>query len=99
VPRFGVMGIAIGYLGVELVVGVGPVSLIGCLVAGVRLDWSRPARIAAAAIAAALALDVAPFAGGWIAGFTAPLLFLALTSASGVLGPAMLRNMRQRVPA
>ena len=99
VPRLGVMGVAIGYLGVELIVGVGPVSLIGSVVAGVRLDWTRPARITAAAIMAALAIDLSPFAGGWIAGFAAPLLFVALAAASGVLGPAMLRTMRERVLA
>jgi O-antigen/teichoic acid export membrane protein len=99
VPRLGVTGVAIGYLGVELIVGVGPVSLIGCRVARVRLDWSRPIRIVTAAVIAALAIDASPFAGGWIAGFVAPLLFVALAGASGVLGPAMLRTMRERVPA
>jgi len=92
VPRFGVTGAAIGYLTIELVLGVVPISLIGQYVARVRVQWSAPARLLGSAVFAVGICDMLPFAGTLASGMLAFALFLALAVASGGASPNKLRG-------
>lgn len=91
VPHFGVLGVVIGYLAIELIIGVGPVSWLALAATATRIDWSVPARIIAAAAAAVLIGDRLPIAGAFLGGVASGLIFLGLVYASGVMAPARLQ--------
>ncbi|HEY1384574.1 MAG TPA: oligosaccharide flippase family protein [Dongiaceae bacterium] len=93
VPRLGIMGAAIGYLAVELALGVVPVSVIGQLVAKVRLDWSVPVRLIGWAGIAVAICKLLPLAGTIWSGILAGLLFVTLILATGTLSVSSVRSV------
>jgi O-antigen/teichoic acid export membrane protein len=80
VPQMGIIGVGWGYLGIELTLGVIPVSILGMWATGIRLNWSRPIAIIACAAGSALFVSVTPIDGSFSGGILAGLLFAALVS-------------------
>lgn len=97
VPRYGATGAAIGYLTIELVLGVVPVSAIGQYVAGVRVRWSAPARLAGSAVIAVSLCTLLPFSGTLWSGLLAVALYIALSVISGAVSPRHLQSVLYQI--
>jgi O-antigen/teichoic acid export membrane protein len=82
VPRFGVLGAAIGYLLVELMLGTVIVSWLGQRAIAIRLDWKPVAGLLLIATASAVAVDISPIRGTFWGGAAGALLVVALTAIS-----------------
>ena len=97
VPRYGILGAAIGYLLIELVVGVVPVSVIGQIVTGVRLRWAVSARLAACAMVAAGLCALLPLEGTIWSGIMGGLLYVGLALATGTVSIRQMRSVLTEV--
>lgn len=87
VPRFGVLGAAIGYLLVELLLGTVIVSWLGQRAIVIRLDWKPVAGLLVIAAVSALAVDISPIRGTFWGGAAAALLVVTLAALwAGVAG-------------
>jgi O-antigen/teichoic acid export membrane protein len=93
VPGHGATGAAIGYLTIEIALGVIPVSVIGQQVTGVRLHWSAPVKLLVAAAIVILLCGLLPFAGTLASGALAVALYLAFAVVSGAVSPRKLRRI------
>lgn len=99
IPRFGLVGVAAGYLVVEILVSVVPIAVIGQHVASVRLRWSVPLRMMACALFAAMAAEALPFAGTFAAGVVAACGFLFLVVVTRTVSVAQLRAVLASIVA
>jgi O-antigen/teichoic acid export membrane protein len=91
VPRFGILGAAIGYLAIELSVGVVPVSLIGLRVARVRLSWAMPVRLLLCAGVAVVLAGLIPLQASLWSGVLGGLAYVALVLATRTFSLGQLR--------
>ncbi len=91
VPRYGLMGAVGGYLGLELLLGVWPVSWLGQRAAGVRMRWGIPARLVTCALAAVSIASLLPTSGSLVGGILAGVFFLLLAVATGSLSVRQVR--------
>jgi O-antigen/teichoic acid export membrane protein len=85
VPRFGVVGAAIGYLLVELLLGTFVVSWIGQRATAIQIDWRPIAGLLLIAVVAVAVVDASPLAGGFVGGMAAGSLALLLILLGGTL--------------
>lgn len=85
VPPYGITGAVVGYLAIELLLGVVPVSLFGQHVAGVRLRWAVPVRLTGCALAAVASCSALPTHGTLAGGVLSGLLYLALAAGTGTV--------------
>jgi O-antigen/teichoic acid export membrane protein len=106
VPRFGIMGAAFGYLGIELLVSLIPISIIGLHYSGLRLDYGPLAKLLGSAAAAAGVCQFLPIAGTLWGGVSAGVTFLSLAILTGGVSVQRLRgvipeilNRRPQLPA
>ena len=99
VPLYGIMGAAIGYLGIELLVSVVPVSVIGQVATGVRLNWSTPLRLIACGGVAVGLCAFLPLERSIWAGILAGLIYLALVLGTFTISIASLRSLAADIRA
>jgi O-antigen/teichoic acid export membrane protein len=97
VPRYGIIGAAIGYLTIEILLGVAPASLIGQYVTGIRIRWSAPARLLASAVAAIGICSLLPFAGTLGSGLLSATLYLVFAGLTGAVSPQKLRGVIREI--
>jgi O-antigen/teichoic acid export membrane protein len=91
VPRYGVLGAAIGYLIIELVVGAVPVSVIGQAAARVRVNWGVPIRLICCAGLTVAACAFVPLGHTLWSAPLGGVTFMGLVIASGTLS---IRDLR-----
>lgn len=84
-PRFGLPAVGAAFLLVELTIGVLPVSLIGLRATGIRLNFGRPAAIAACAAVGSSAVYLTPLDGSFIGGAAASAIAAAILAAAGLI--------------
>jgi O-antigen/teichoic acid export membrane protein len=97
VPRFGVAGVAFGYLGIELFVSLVPVWLLGLRYSGIRLDYASPVKILLSAVATALLCSLPPVSGTLWGGIAGGFLFLALVVLTGAVSPSRLKMLMSEI--
>jgi O-antigen/teichoic acid export membrane protein len=97
VPSYGVTGAAIGYLGIELVLGVIPVSTIGQYAAGMRVRWSGPVKLVGSAVLAVGICTLLPFSGTLWGGLFGLVFYLALCIISGAISPRQLQAVLDQI--
>ena len=95
VPRFGLIGAALGYLAVELVVSTFAVWLFAVKVSGVQPNWTVPLRVAIGLGVAAAGVAWIGVSGNWIGFFVAPSILLATMGLLGVLTPQRARTVAE----
>lgn len=93
VPRFGVLGAAIGYLVVELLLGTAIVSWLGQRAVQIRLDWRPVAALLAIAAASVAIVDASPIAGSFLGGVVAGTLVTALAAVAAVAARFSIRPL------
>ena len=93
VPMFGVNGVAFGYLAIELLVSLIPVSYLGLRYSGIQLEYTGPAKILFCAVVAASLCSFAPVSGTIWGGMISGLIFLALTLATGGISLSRLKSL------
>jgi O-antigen/teichoic acid export membrane protein len=93
VPAYGITGAVLGYLAIELLLGVVPVSVFGQHAAGVWLRWSVPLQLIGCAGFAVAVCSLLPTSGTLAGGVLAGAVFLAAAIGTGSLSLRQARSV------
>lgn len=93
VPIYGVFGVVAGYLAIECVFGIVPVSVLGLRATGIGFDWRGALPLVFAGIVTLALVPTLPFSGSFGSGVLAGAMFLALAVAFGGVTPLRLRRV------
>jgi O-antigen/teichoic acid export membrane protein len=97
IPRFGIKGAAVGYLFIELIVGVVPVSWIGQYVSKTTMAWTAPVKLILCAGGSVGICGMLPGAGSIWSGMLSVALYVPMTVLVGAISLRQLRSLAREL--